>query len=100
VCVCIVHWKEKKELHQTMEFRWSNATSQCATSVAFCSAAERGMLIIKIEGEYRNYIFSILQIFYTNINVIYRVNIKELYTFKMTHKTNAAYLELHTYTSR
>jgi hypothetical protein len=31
---------------------------------------------------------------------IYRVSTKELYTFKMLHKTNAVYLELHTYTSR
>jgi hypothetical protein len=30
---------------------------------------------------------------------MYRVNTKELYTFKMIQKTNAAYLELHTYTS-
>jgi hypothetical protein len=30
----------------------------------------------------------------------YRVNTKELYTFKMIQKLNAAYLELHTYTSR
>jgi hypothetical protein len=28
------------------------------------------------------------------------VSTKELYTFKMIQKTNAAYLELHTYTSR
>jgi hypothetical protein len=31
---------------------------------------------------------------------LYRVSTKELYTFKMIQKTNAAYLELHTYTSR
>jgi hypothetical protein len=31
---------------------------------------------------------------------IYRMNTKELYTFKMIQKTNVAYLELHTYTSR
>jgi hypothetical protein len=30
----------------------------------------------------------------------YRVSTKELYTFKIIQKTNAAYLELHTYTSR
>jgi hypothetical protein len=30
----------------------------------------------------------------------YRVNTKELYTFKMIQKTNAAYLELHTYSNR
>jgi hypothetical protein len=30
----------------------------------------------------------------------YRVSTKELYTFKMIQKTNAAYLELHTYISR
>jgi hypothetical protein len=30
----------------------------------------------------------------------YRVSTKELYIFKMIQKTNAAYLELHTYTSR
>jgi hypothetical protein len=30
----------------------------------------------------------------------YRVSTKELYTFKMIQKANAAYLELHTYTSR
>jgi hypothetical protein len=30
----------------------------------------------------------------------YRVSTKELYTFKMIQRTNAAYLELHTYTSR
>jgi hypothetical protein len=29
----------------------------------------------------------------------YRVSTKELYTFKMIQKTNAAYLELHTYIS-
>jgi hypothetical protein len=32
--------------------------------------------------------------------MLYRVNTKELYTFKMVQKTNAAYLELHTYTSQ
>jgi hypothetical protein len=31
---------------------------------------------------------------------MYRVNTKELPTFKIIQKTNAAYLELHTYTSR
>jgi hypothetical protein len=31
---------------------------------------------------------------------LYRMNTKELYTLKMIQKTNAAYLELHTYTSR
>jgi hypothetical protein len=30
----------------------------------------------------------------------YRVSIKELYTFKMIQETNAAHLELHTYTSQ
>jgi hypothetical protein len=30
----------------------------------------------------------------------YRVKTKELYTFKMIQKTNSAYLDLHTYTSR
>jgi hypothetical protein len=30
----------------------------------------------------------------------YRVSSEELYTFKMIQKTYAAYLELHTYTSR
>jgi hypothetical protein len=29
-----------------------------------------------------------------------RASTKQLYTFKMTHKTNSVYLELHTYTSR
>jgi hypothetical protein len=32
--------------------------------------------------------------------LLYRVSTKELYTFKIIQKTNAAYLELHTYTSR
>jgi hypothetical protein len=31
---------------------------------------------------------------------MHRVDTKEIYTFKMIQKTNAAYLELHTYTSR
>jgi hypothetical protein len=31
---------------------------------------------------------------------IYRVSTKEFHTIKMIQKTNAAYLELHTYTSR
>jgi hypothetical protein len=31
--------------------------------------------------------------------VNYRMNRKEIYTFKMTQKTIAAYLQLHTYTS-
>jgi hypothetical protein len=31
---------------------------------------------------------------------LYSVSTKELYTFEMIQKTNAAYLELHTYTSR
>jgi hypothetical protein len=31
--------------------------------------------------------------------ILYRASTKELYTFKVTQKTNAAYLELHTYTS-
>jgi hypothetical protein len=30
---------------------------------------------------------------------LHRVSTKELYTFKMIQKTNAAYLEIHTYTS-
>jgi hypothetical protein len=33
-------------------------------------------------------------------NTFYRVSTKERDTFKMIQKTNAAYLELHTYTSR
>jgi hypothetical protein len=32
--------------------------------------------------------------------IIYRVSTKGLHTFKIIQKTNAAYLELHTYTSR
>jgi hypothetical protein len=32
--------------------------------------------------------------------LLYRANTKVLYTFKMIQKTNATYLELHTYTSR
>jgi hypothetical protein len=35
-----------------------------------------------------------------NPTALYRVNTKDLYTFKMIQKTNAAYIELHTYTSR
>jgi hypothetical protein len=34
------------------------------------------------------------------VGEIYRVSTKELYTSKMIQKTNAAYLELRTYTSR
>jgi hypothetical protein len=33
-------------------------------------------------------------------DLLYRVSTKELYTLKMIQKTNAAYLELHTYTTR
>jgi hypothetical protein len=32
--------------------------------------------------------------------VIYRVSIKDFYYFKIIYKTNAAYLETHTHTSR
>jgi hypothetical protein len=36
-----------------------------------------------------------------NTNIfIYRVSTEELYTFKMIEKTDAAYLELHTYTNQ
>jgi hypothetical protein len=37
--------------------------------------------------------------FYYDVLYQYRVNTKELHTFKMIQKTNAAYLKLHTYTS-
>jgi hypothetical protein len=41
-------------------------------------AVEKGMLKFKIEGENRNYICSVLKIFYNNSNAIY-ITILEIY---------------------
>jgi hypothetical protein len=74
-----------------MEFKHptgaNNATSCCTTLAAF-GLPQRGMLRFKIEGEYNNYIFSILQIFYKNDNAI-NITILETYTiiFKVVYLT-------------
>lgn len=75
--------KGKKGHHQAMELKHlksvNTATCHCATSAAFWSATEKEMLRFKIEGNYRIYIFRVLQMFFKNFNAIYAMII-ELYT--------------------
>jgi hypothetical protein len=57
-----------KEHHQDVEFRHplcaNTVISHCAMLASLWSTTEKGMSRFKIEGEYRNYFFSILQILF------------------------------------